>query len=233
MTTLHQRFEHLDALRGVAMVWMAVFHFCFDLNYFGFIEQSFRSDPFWTVQRTCIVSLFIFCLGLGQAMAGPCAAGFWRRWGQVAGCAVLVSLGSAVMFPKSFISFGVLHCIAVLLLVLRMSHRAGRWLWLWGLVAWVLPQLLQHPVFDTRWSNWVGLVTRKPVAEDFAPVLPWLGVAWWGLASGQWLLAKKPLWLQATLAPLLRPLATLGRYSLSFYMLHQPILLGVFVAVVA
>ncbi|MGZ5237706.1 MAG: heparan-alpha-glucosaminide N-acetyltransferase domain-containing protein, partial [Caldimonas sp.] len=30
------RFDRLDALRGVAIVWMAIFHFSYDLNYFGF-----------------------------------------------------------------------------------------------------------------------------------------------------------------------------------------------------
>ena len=63
------RFDRIDALRGVAIVWMTVFHFCFDLNYFGWIRQNFLYDPFWTTQRTCIVSLFLFCAGLGQAVA--------------------------------------------------------------------------------------------------------------------------------------------------------------------
>ena len=34
--TASARFARLDALRGIAIVWMAVFHFCFDLNHFGF-----------------------------------------------------------------------------------------------------------------------------------------------------------------------------------------------------
>ena len=47
------RFDRLDALRGVAIVWMAVFHFCFDLNHVGLWEprQFFTRDPFWTMQR--------------------------------------------------------------------------------------------------------------------------------------------------------------------------------------
>ena len=44
------------------MVWMAGFHFCFDLNHLGFWSprQDFYGDPFWTGQRTAIVSLFLF-----------------------------------------------------------------------------------------------------------------------------------------------------------------------------
>ncbi len=231
------RFERLDALRGVAIVWMAAFHFCFDLNHFGFIQQDFHGDPLWTVQRTAIVSMFVFCVGLGQAVAvaqGQTARRFWRRWAQIAGCALLVSFGSALMFPQSYISFGVLHGIAVILLLLRLSAPAGRWLWPLGLAALLMPLFVQHPFFDTRATNWVGLVTHKPITEDHVPVLPWLGVAWWGMAAGQWALCHRPGWLSRALPAAIqrpgRPLAALGRWSLSFYMLHQPVLIGLVMA---
>jgi len=229
------RFDRLDALRGVAIVWMAVFHFCFDLAYFRFTRQNFYTDPFWTVQRTVIVTLFLFCAGLGQAVAVEQGQGwrrFWRRWSQIAGCAVLVSLGSWFMFPRSFITFGVLHGIALMLIVGRLTAHWRGWLWPLGLVALLLPQAVAHPWFDTRWTNWIGLVTHKPIAEDYVPLLPWLGVLWWGLAAGQWLLRHRRTWLTDALPRRLRPLAVLGRWSLTFYMLHQPVLIGLLMLVV-
>jgi uncharacterized membrane protein len=213
------------------MVWMAVFHLCFDLNFYGLLQprQNFYHDPFWTTQRTAIVSVFLLCAGLGQAIALQAGQGwprFWRRWAQVAGCAVLVSLGSAWMFPKSWISFGVLHGMAVMLVLARLAAPLRGGLWLLGAVALVLPWLVKHPFFDTPFTNWVGLVTRKPVTEDYVPVLPWLGVMLWGLAAGQWLLAHRPGLLAGAVPAVLRPLALLGRWPLSFYMLHQPVFIG-------
>jgi uncharacterized membrane protein len=216
------------------MLWMLVFHFCFDLNHLGLLEQrhNFYKDSFWTVQRTCIVSLFLFCAGMGQALAlhaGQSWPRFWRRWAQVAGCAVLVSIGSAFMFPKSWIHFGVLHGIAVMLIICRLAAPlASRPWWLWGLggLALLLPQVAAGPFFNAPWIDWLGLVTRKPYTEDYVPVLPWLGVMLWGLAAGQWLLLHKPHVVQGGLPTALAPLAALGRWSLSFYMLHQPLLLG-------
>ncbi|MGD9834557.1 MAG: DUF1624 domain-containing protein [Piscinibacter sp.] len=233
---LAERFDRLDALRGVAIVWMAVFHFCYDLNYFGFIRQNFYTDPLWTVQRACIVTLFLFCAGLSQAVAleqGQSWQRFWRRWAQIAGCAVLVSIGSSLMFPRSWISFGILHGIAVMLILARLLAPLKGGLWIAGLAAIVLPQLVQHPFFDTRWTNWVGLVTRKPVTEDFAPVLPWLGVVLWGMATGRWVLAQRRGWLADALPAAAAPLAVLGRWSLSFYRVHQPVLIGALMLVVA
>ncbi|MGE5118051.1 MAG: DUF1624 domain-containing protein [Betaproteobacteria bacterium] len=231
------RYGRLDAVRGAAIVWMAGFHFAFDLNHFGFIRQNFHTDPLWTWQRTCIVSLFLLCAGVGQAVATRQGQGwprFWRRWAQIAGCAVLVSIGSYLMFPRSWISFGVLHGLAVMLIVVRLSARLrARWLLALGLAALLLPRFVQHPFFDLRLTNWVGLVTHKPVTEDYVPVLPWLGVMWWGLAAGQWLLRERPDWLGGTLARPLAPLAALGRWSLTFYMVHQPVLIGALMAFMA
>lgn len=233
---LPRRFDRLDALRGLAIVWMAVFHFVFDLNHYGLVQprQNFYLDPFWTGQRTAIVSLFLFTAGVAQAVAWQAGQGwprFWKRWLQVATCALLVSLGSALMFPRSWISFGVLHGIAVMLILCRAAAPLPlRWLWLGGALALLLPQLVQHPLFDSRWTNWLGLVTRKPVTEDWVPVLPWLGAMLWGLAAGRWALVQWPHWLAGRLPASAQPLALLGRWSLSFYMLHQPVLIGAILA---
>jgi uncharacterized membrane protein len=229
------RFDRLDALRGFAMVWMALYHFAFDLNHFGWLQprQNFYGDFLWTGQRTVILSLFLFCAGLALATAlhaGQPWPRFWRRWAQIAGCALLVSLGSALMFPQSWISFGVLHGIALMLVLGRLAAPLRGGLWPLALLCLLLPQFVSSPFFDSRWTNWVGLVTRKPVTEDFVPLLPWFGVLLGGLACGEWLLRARPQWLAGPLRPGLRPLAVLGRWSLSFYLLHQPVLVGALLA---
>ena len=106
------------------------------------------------------------------------------------------------------------------------------WYFVWplGLLCVLLPQWVQHPVFDTRWTNWVGFVTRKPVTEDYVPVFPWLAAMWWGMAAGQWVLARKPLLLQGALPRGGSVVAWMGRWSLSWYMLHQPVLIGLVAA---
>ena len=64
------------------------------------------------------------------------------------------------------------------------------------------------------------------MTEDYVPIVPWLGVMLWGFALGSWLVQRAPLWLRSALPHGLTPLAWLGRWSLSYYMLHQPVLIG-------
>jgi len=232
-----QRFDGVDALRGLAMVWMTVFHFCFDLNQQGIIHQNFLTDPVWTWQRTCILSLFLLCAGMGQAIVqhqGQSTTRFARRWLQIAGCAVLVTAGSAWMFPKSFIYFGVLHGMALMLIVVRLSAGWGAWLWPLGALALALKPIAAFAITAGVWGvflnekifNWLGLISVKPITEDYVPLIPWLGVMWWGMALMQWHLKRRATPAPWALPRLLTPLAALGRWSLSYYMAHQPVLLA-------
>jgi uncharacterized membrane protein len=225
------RYARLDTLRGAAMLWMTAFHASFDLNQFGLMSrQNFYADPFWTWQRVAIVSLFLGCVGLSQAVAhaqGVSATRFRRRWWQLVGCAAAVSLGSWWMFPASWISFGVLHAVVVMVLLARvLAHGRSVVLGLLALACLLAPQFFAHPVFDSRWTDWVGLVTHKPRTEDFVPLLPWFGVVLMGLLGGRVLLLYRPQWLAGAVGGPLRWLAWLGRWSLSYYMLHQPVLIG-------
>lgn len=231
-----QRHDSVDSLRGLAMVWMTIFHFSFDLANAGYTQQNFYADPVWTWQRTCILSLFLLCAGAGQAIAvaqGQSWARFWRRWGQIAGCALLVSLGSWFMFPKSYIYFGVLHGMAVMLIVARLTAGWGRWLWLAGLLAIASKFIAAYAIstgsipqfFNERSLNWLGWINRLPITEDYVPVFPWLGVMWWGMAATQWWLARGATPALGMLDRV-RALGWLGRHSLGYYMLHQPVLLG-------
>ena len=236
------RHTALDLLRGAAMVWMTAFHFCFDLQYFGYLHTDFYANMFWTVQRQAIVSLFLFCAGVGQAIAvsqhQPWSR-FWRRWAQVGAAALLVSAASYAMFPGSYIYFGVLHGMALMLILGRCAVRLDRWLWPLGALALCLP-ILALPLhsqwelgelLNTRGLNWLGLISRKPITEDYVPLFPWLGVLLWGVASGNWWLRRRGVRatdMPATNTPAIgRVLAWLGRNSLPYYLVHQPVLLGV------
>jgi uncharacterized membrane protein len=232
-----ERYERLDALRGIAMIWMTIFHFFFNLSHFGFMNQDFYSDPFWTLQRVCIVSLFLFCAASGQALALSEGIGwsrFFSRWKKIFAASILVSIGTYFAEPKTFVYFGILHGIAAMLLILRVTAGWSKILWLPGIfvvsLKWIaapvhnaLPalEILNQPQF-----NWIGFISSLPVTEDYVPLIPWLGVVWIAFSIAQWIIRNRKSWFDGELNSNLRFLASLGRWSLIYYLIHQPVLFG-------
>lgn len=226
------RLALVDVLRGFAVAQMIAYHFIYDLNYFGWVKlRMFHEQP-WTGWRTAIVTQFLLLVGVSLVLRtsfNPTARGFWRRWVQVAAAATLVSAGSALLLGPRFIWFGILHFIAAALILARPLVALGAWNLLLGAIVIAFGMLYANPLFNTPPLAIVGLATRKPITEDYVPLLPWLGVVLLGAGLGA--LWRRRDW---AIAPALRrlneapprPLLVLGTWSLTVYLLHQPLMIS-------
>lgn len=232
-STSPQRFAAIDALRGLAVAQMIVYHFIYDLNYYGWVRLHMTRDMPWVSWRTAIVTQFLLLVGVSLVLRHafkPAWADFWRRWLQIAGAAVLVSAGSWWVFHERFIFFGILHFIAVGLVLTRLALPLGRANFLTGLAVLAVGLLFKDEFFDPHPVTWIGFGTRKPTTEDFVPVFPWLGVTLVGAALGA-LWQRRGFVVDPVLARLNtnppRWLVFLGTWALTVYLVHQPILFGV------
>lgn len=224
-----ERVAGVDALRGFALCLMFVYHFAFDLRLYGVITADFENDPFWLGFRALIVTTFMALVGVSLVLAdraGATASHFWRRLAVIAACALAVTAASWLTFPRSFIYFGILHCIAVAsMLAWPLVRRPGVAL-VTGCAVIVAGLTLSHPMFDARPLSVFGFVAHKPITGDYVPLAPWAGVVFIGIALGN-ILAGQSFGALAPLAAAPAWLRWLGRHSLAVYMVHQPILLGV------
>jgi uncharacterized membrane protein len=223
------RIRAIDALRGTAICMMIVYHAAFDLNWFHIISADFNHDRFWLSFRDLIVSSFLLLVGVSLALASRAGISpnrFWRRIALVGACAMLVTVGSYVTFPKTFITFGILHCIVVSSILGWPLVRFPRAALIVGIVVIVVGVAIGLPLFDLPWLNWVGLMTHKPATEDYVPLLPWFGVVLVGVSIGCWLLQRHMHDLRQISRASPKWLTWLGRHSLLVYMIHQPILVG-------
>jgi len=223
-----ERLAAVDALRGIGIVLMVVYHFAFDLAWFRVVSADFNHDPFWLASRALIVTIFLALVGVSLVLAKRAHSGpqpFWRRVALIAACAILVSIASYLTFPQTFITFGILHAIAVTSVLARPLLGLPRLALALGIVIVAVGMTVQLPLFDTPWLNWVGMMTHKPATEDYVPLFPWLGVVLIGIALGH-ALPRVQRALDAANRSAPAWLAWLGRHSLIIYLVHQPLLVG-------
>lgn len=222
------RVTAIDVARGGAIVAMVAYHCAFDLAYLRMTRSDFYHDAFWLVARTAILSSFLLVAGVSLVLAERTEGGrarFGSHVARIAACALAVSVGSYVVFPRSYIWFGVLHAIALSLLLIRPLAARPRAALAIGIAMIAAGNLWSAPWFDHRALGWLGFATVKPITEDYVPLFPWTGVMLVGIAVGHALVARafRPVaWLARGPAAL----AWLGRHSLAVYMVHQPVLLG-------
>lgn len=226
------RYLLVDALRGAAIVLMVLFHFCFDLAYFGLADFDFYRDPLWVHLRTFILSLFLGLVGVSLVLAtrnGLDPKRYTRRLTLLVLGALAISLSTWWMFGQRFVFFGVLHFIAVAS-VLGLVFLRFNWMnLLLGIALIVFAANAGFPWFDRPGWRWLGLMTHKPPTEDYVPLLPWFGVVLVGLFIGRQMLGLTwILRLERKLRDklLLRMLAYAGKRSLLIYLAHQPLLIG-------
>lgn len=219
------RLEWLDALRGTALIAMAVYHASWDLHAEGVSAVDPVNDPLFKWSARIIAAVFLLLSGISLTLAHRQAVDwprFWKREAQLVAAAIAVSAGSFVLFPQSWIAFGILHHMAVAgLLGLAFLHRPTPLLLLAALLCLALPQLAKTDLLQGRWVEWIGLSEHITPANDYVPLLPWFAFVLLGMGMGRWIRA---ITVPAIRWP--RALKWLGRHGLVFYLVHQPVLIG-------
>lgn len=226
------RIAAIDVARGVALIAMAIYHFTWDLEFFGYVQRGLTEVGGWKVFARCIASSFLFLVGVGLVLAhqrGIRWRPFLRRWAMIAAAALVISIGTKIAMPDAFIFFGILHEIALASLLGLLFLRVPSLLTL-ALAAGViaLPFFYASDAFNHPLLWWIGLSSINPRSNDFVPLFPWFGAVLAGMGVAR-LAQRRGVfeWMRGWVLPgAARPLDFIGRHSLAFYLIHQPILIG-------
>jgi uncharacterized membrane protein len=228
------RIEMIDVLRGLALIAMATYHFSWDLEFFGYTAPGTASAGPMKWYARGIASTFLMLAGFSLVLAHQARIdwpSFRSRVAMVLGAALLITLGTYIFAPRQFIFFGILHQIAlgsfIGLAFLRLPPVAT--LAMAGAMI-AAPHFLRSAFFDTPALWWIGLSSTDPVSNDYVPVLPWTGMVLIGIALGKLAARSGMLERLVTIkAAGSRPgaaLSLLGKHSLAFYLIHQPVLVA-------
>ena len=215
-----KRIWELDALRGICILGMVVFHLLYDLNITLPLPLQLLQE--W---GGCVFLLLSgVCVTLGHHPI--------RRGLLVLGCGMVCTLVTWAMYALklsgngAIIWFGVLHCLGVCMLLWPLFRKIpSGWLGLLGGIFIALGFLLENLLLSTPLLVPLGIRFPGFASADYFPLFPNFGFFLLGAVIGKTLYRKKE-----SLFPYARSLSFLcfcGRHSLLIYLLHQPLLYGV------
>ena len=228
-----ERIILIDAIRGIAITGVVLFHIVWDLEFTGFIS-GYAYHPIWLAFGWILAGTFMTLVGVNLALAHSESiniGAFMKRWFVIALAAALITVVTYFAFPESFIFFGVLHSIAAGSLIgLVLMRLPVTIVLIVGVMVCTLPFYVSTPYFNTRWLAWIGFSSMPPLSNDFVPIFPWVGLTLIGMAGAKVVVARR--WIDhfsklSTSGKIAQMLVWLGRRSLIIYLVHQPVLLAI------
>ncbi|MBB3591183.1 putative membrane protein [Rhizobium sp. BK529] len=229
----------VDTARGAALIAMATYHFSWDLEFMGYLAPGTAETGWLKIYARAIATTFLFIVGVSLVLSSRPEIrwrAFWKRFGMIAGAAVLISAATMYFVPGEWIYFGILHSIAVLSLIgvvfLRLPLPVTLLVTLALLVGWiadtfVMPGVLDSHLFDPKYLAWLGFAATPDRSNDFVPLFPWATPFFLGIVLTRLTFLTSLPQRLAALGTGGTWLAWLGRHSLAFYLIHQPVLITV------
>ena len=207
-------------IRGVFILGVVVHHTLVDCD--EFIGTNFNSYLSWLSN---FAAMFILICGM-------CCT-FSRNNLRRGGILLLVSLGvTAVTFwydPIGYVRFGILHLLAVSILLYHFIFRRLQniILGILAAISIVLWQYLETVVVKHSYFIPFGAAPSRFSSIDYFPMFPWIAAFLVGVIlarkfypTGESLLGTPPRWA--------RPLLSIGRHTLIIYLVQQPIMFCIF-----
>lgn len=219
-----ERIQAIDLIRGVDIILMVLFNYSVTLNYFGLIYLS-SSYLYWFIFPRSIASIFIFLSGVVAYISYEKSKNFNKRY-FVRGLklllfAFLITLFTYILVPERTIYFGILHFFAVSSFLVPFFIKYSKLNLIAGVSIILSGLYLQRTEFDFPYLLWLGLIPENFSTFDYFPLIPWLGVLLLGAYSGKYITRRANRRFKSKLAGIF---ISLGKNSLTVYLIHQPVL---------
>ncbi|MBP1910359.1 heparan-alpha-glucosaminide N-acetyltransferase [Methanolobus bombayensis] len=236
--TPEERFFEVDALRGIAIFLMVIYHFFFDLDFFSISEFDMHSGLLLVIGRSAAI-LFIFLVGVSLTLSYSRASRSksekdifihnLKRGAGIFGWGLVITFVTVIFLERGTIYFGILHLIGVSIII---SYPFLKYRWL-NLIAGLILLFAGIPMdsayVDYSWLLWIGLKPLGFYTLDYFPMIPWFGLVLLGIYAGNSLYPdyKRSFRMcDCEENVVVRLFEYLGKKSLLIYLVHQPVIVG-------
>ena len=225
------RYKSLDALRGLSIIGMILFHMNYMLVEIFAIDVFHFSHLFWYILGRIVAIVFISVSGVSLYLSLQHRALYQmatrtrERFMILTTIALSISLVTYIFFYEQRISFGIIHFFAIVTVLALPFVRLESWNILVGILFLIVGYYVSLISVDTDLFIPIGLISVDYYSADYYPILPWFGYYLIGYGVADWLhriryFARVFSGSYRTLGPL----SYVGRHSLLIYVLHVPIL---------
>lgn len=234
-----KRWHLLDTIRGITLINMVFFHFCYDIFViYGLIPRWDRLLPvrIWQqaiCQSFLLISGIVFHFSRSHLKRGLLI----NAWGFI------ITIVTLIVLPREVVWFGILNCTGSVILLAwlferllaKINHATGLFCSLFlflftrhissGYLGFGSFELIRLPKWLYQFfpAAWLGFPPAGFHSSDYFPILPWLFLFLTGYYLYYFLQKSHPeRWLVKGRIPFI---SLIGRKTLWIYVLHQPVLM--------
>ena len=239
------RYECIDILRGVAVIFMIIFHIFYFPNKYGYKEFNYSTDILQLTARIAQI-IFITLVGINIYLSyknsetkNKYYVKQLNRILKLVFLAIFITLFSYFIFGDSFVKFGILHFLAIasLLLMLFVDNQKViiGVIFLTLIIKVLISYDKQIFLFIPKKIAFVTGFYSRYSAVDHFPIIPWISYVCLGLLIGKYITDKDfkintpEIYHKLKDSGALKGLQWCGKKSLEIYIIHW-VLLYVFFA---
>ena len=229
----------LDITRGICVLAMIAYHFCWDLGYFGFIDLRLITQGFGLFIAQLIGLSFITIAGISSrilSLSDSFKQKFLKRFFKLVFISAVISTATFMLNRNSFIFFGILHFLSVcsLISLILIYIKSSFHLLLIFLCAAIIS--ISGITFNLPFMlSWLGFNKEIPGNKRFLSIISLDNfLFFWILVFGKIIyekLSQKDNDFSMPISEInifFKFFEYMGQKALVIYILHQPILFSLF-----